>query len=475
MALYLLRLTGEIALKGRKRGFFESKLASNIQQLLEDLGVGYKIERIDGGRILIYSSDEVSQELQHVFGIIEIMRVREGELGSIDTIAEMVYSIYCRKIRGKTYSIKVRRIGTHNFTSIDVARYVGSKLQICGGSVDLENPDLEIYIEIRDKRFFITSNRETIKAYGGLPLGVSEKVLSLFSGGFDSTVASWLIMRKGSPIDFIHIALGSADNIISSLKVAEKLAKNWSIGYKPKTIVIDGAELSFEIRNKLPPHYWQIALRRAMYEVSSIVMEKLNAKAIVTGESIWEASSQTLTNLDAAQKGLDINILRPVIAFDKDEIIDITRLIGTYELNNVVKESCFLGSYPHTHINRDKFLRYYSNIDKNVIDRAIENSIEINLYSDWASKVREWLGHSLIEIENIPPKAVIVDINRIHGKGSIKGLKDIDSIDRDREIVLVCEEGEASYTMARILREKGFRAYSLSGGYKRLEELGLSL
>ncbi len=477
MVLYLIRLTGEIALKGRRRGYFENRLVYNIESLLNDLNVNYRIDKIDGGRILIYSSDDVSQDLQRVFGIVEILRVREGELQNLKAIGEMALNVYCSKIKGRSYAVRVRRVGSHEFTSLDVAREVGAKLAVCGGYVDLENPEIEIYIEIRDNRFFITSSKETFKGYGGLPLGVSEKVISLFSGGFDSTVASWMVMRKGSPTDFLHIALGSIDNVLATGKVAEKLARMWSIGYRPRLIIVDGAELAFEVRRKLPPHYWQIGLRRAMYEVASHLIDRYGAKAIVTGESIWEATSQTITNLNAAQKDLDVNIIRPVIGFDKDEIIDMSRMIGTYELNNRVKESCFLGSYPQPQVNIEKFIRYYSQIGSDTIDRAVDTAIDLDLYGDWVGNLRSWIDHSLIEVDTIPSNSIIVDVNRLHGSGVVKGLKDLEDLEKekDKEIILVCEEGEASFTMARLLREKGFKAYSLHGGYRRLRELGVKI
>jgi thiamine biosynthesis protein ThiI len=469
MPKYLIRLSGEMSLKGTHRRRLEKLLERNI---IASLGGNCSINWIDSGRALVeYSSDAVDI-LRRVFGVLEVLEVAEFSFSDIQDLSNRIRDLFCEEIRGKIYALRVHRVGTHSFTSIDVAKLAGEKLRECGAGVDLENPEIEIYIEIRGDRVYATTNKRRYRGFGGLPLGSQARVLVLFSGGFDSTVATWLMLRKGSPTDLLHIRMGSLENLYRVIEVAEKLARNWALGHKMRFFVANFSSIIREIKEKIDPVYWQIALRRSMLILAQEYAKINRYASIVTGESIWEANSQTIENIDASSKKLDVMIIRPVIGLSKDDIIDLSIKIGLYEDIKKVKETCWLGSYTPLKINESRFMDQFSKISDEVFKQAIKEIIEIDLYGDWRRDIKEKIGTSEdIEIDTVPDRAVIVNLTKRNIKKRFIGHKviNLSEIDkyRDQELVLVCEEGELSELLAESLRRAGFKTYSLKGGLKR--------
>lgn len=470
MYRYLLRLSGEISLKGSMRGALEQMLVRNIIRTIGS-DITY-IRTIDGGRIYVEASKEISEALSRFFGVVEVLEVYVESSKDLEMLSRRIRELLCNTLSGKRFAVRVRRAGATGYTSMDAARIIGSMLLECSEGVDLENPGEIIYVEIRGDRAYISISSMARKGFGGLPLGSSEKVLSLFSGGFDSPVATWMVMKRGSPADLLHYVMGSIENSIRALRVGEVLIKRWSLGYGSKAYAIDFSEIVLEIRSKIKRRLWQPSLRRAMYVVGEMFLERIGAEALVTGESIWEASSQRLRALHAAQKGLDALILRPLIGFDKAEIMRLSMELGFYEHSSKVVESCFIGSPSPPDLDPGELLSEFSKIDRSVFERAIEGSIEINYQENWEEKLLSSLKTTSFSIETIPEGYVVVDISRRKGYGPIKGLEDLEKLLEKREkLVLVCEMGEASEALARHLREQGYDVYSLKGGLKTLRQI----
>jgi thiamine biosynthesis protein ThiI len=468
---YLLRLSGEISLKGRVRGVLEQILVRNISKALSPYIAD--IERVDGGRIYLEAKDDILEALSRLFGVVEVLEVFVEDSRDLGELSKRVRDLLCSYLSGKKFAVRARRAGSIGYTSLDAARAIGGALLECSNGVDLENPDIEVYVEIRGDRAFISTSSLSRRGYGGLPLGSSEKVLSLFSGGFDSPVATWMAMKRGSPSDLLHYVMGSIENTIRALRVGEVLMKRWSLGYEPRVLVTDFSDIVSEIRSRVKRRLWQPALGRAMYIVGKILMERVRAEAMVTGEAVWEASSQRLSALHAAQKGIDALILRPLIGFDKVEIMKLSIDLGLYELSSRVVESCFIGTSSPIYVDAGELVNEFSKMDNSMFEDTAKRSVEIRYEEGWEERIRSYMKtYADIEIDKIPEGYVIVDIARRKGSGPIKGLEDLEELLRKREkIVLVCELGEASDALARHLRDQGYDVYSLRGGYKRLREL----
>ncbi|MEM0458153.1 MAG: THUMP domain-containing protein [Sulfolobales archaeon] len=468
MSRYLVRVSGEIALKGSRRKLLEKILIENLESLVRECG---NVRKIDSGRILVEGCSDISESIARVFGVHEVLEVDVIDFKNLEELSSFIGERFSGIIPGKRFAVRVRRIGSHSFTSIDVARIVGEALRRYGGLVDLEKPEIEVYVEIRGEKAFIYSSGRRVRGFGGLPLRSSENILLLFSGGFDSTVSAWLLMRRGSPVDLLYFKMGTLETMKRSLEVAEELLRRWSIGYNARVFIADIAETIREIRRKIKPAYWQISLKRSMYLIASEIAKKFGYKSIATGESIWEANSQTISNLIASSKNLDIMILRPVIGLSKDDIIRISREIGLYEKCERVPETCWLGSYVPVKVDEKSFLEEFNKLDQEIFRRTTEKIVEVNIYGDWREEI-EKLYQGDIEIDRIPEDAVLIDITRKYVGKEIKGFRiyDLSMIEkfRDKPIILLCERGELSHVLAQEFRREGYRIYSLRGGFKIL-------
>ncbi|MDD1693381.1 MAG: tRNA 4-thiouridine(8) synthase ThiI [Methanoregula sp.] len=306
---------------------WENTLIANIRELMP--GVHVRNER---GRIWL--DGEVRPDvLRNIFGIVSFSEVEHIRLDEI----EQFLPDYCRRHgieHAKTFALKIKRVGTHDFSSNDKAIEYGNLMrkEFPHLRVNLAHPDKEIHIEIRAKETYLYDN--VIKSVGGLPLGVEGSLVALVSGGIDSPVAAWMMMKRGCRIMPVFIALDSFlddTTIARAERVVEVLAR-----YQPGirlTVIRDPylAEAKKELASRHLEKYTCIFCKRRMYRIATAFAQKEGARGIVTGESLGQVASQTLDNLvvltDAAS---DVPIHRPLIGFDKEETMRIAREIGTF-------------------------------------------------------------------------------------------------------------------------------------------------
>ena len=317
--------------------------------------------------------------LSRVFGIYRVATAYLIRFNNLSDLSSKVEEIAKNWVKGKKFAIRAKRSGVEPFTSIDIARETGASLYKYSRGVDLDNPEVEVYVEVRGRRALIY--RDTVDGPGGLPTGVEGKALVLFSGGFDSPVAAWFTAKRGVRVDFLHFVLASPLSIIDAYRVAQKLTSKWLYGYRPRLYVIDFRPISNLVNALVKNSYRQVVLRIAMLESSSILAEKLGYDAIVTGESIGQVSSQTLTNIKAIvhTSNIHVPILRPLIGLDKEEIINISREISLYEVSSKTKEYCRIGTnYVTTRADISIASSEYKKI-KPAIPKVIEDYIEITL------------------------------------------------------------------------------------------------
>ncbi len=252
--------------------------------------------------------------ISRVFGVKSLSPVRAYVFKELNDIVNAAVKEWSDLIRGKRFAVRVHRVGSHNFTSMDVAKAVGAALKPFSAGVDLERPDIELFIEVRDDKAYLFT--EVINGPGGLPLGSEGRLLALISGGFDSPVAAWFMMRRGgSYVDALFCSLAYPPiDVINFLRVSHALFSRWSIGYDPRLFIIDCSPLINEFRAKANPHMWSVLFKRVLYEVASRVARSIGALGgLVTGESLGQVSSQTLHNLMAIEHGVDMPIYRPLI------------------------------------------------------------------------------------------------------------------------------------------------------------------
>jgi len=377
---YVICHYGEIALKGKNRKFFEETLVKNIKLALKPTHFEF-VKRISG-RIIVklknlpieqagLPAGQVSTSLANVFGITYFSfaencqpEIKEIEKKVFELLKDKKLAPYraCSGAGFKTFKISTRRSEKKfPYTSQEINEKVGSfilKKFTPGTSkkskvkVDLKNPEITCFIELVEKYAFLYL--EKIKGLGGLPVGVSGKAISLLSGGIDSPVASFLAMKRGLNLIFLHFhALPYTDkaSVEKVKKIVEILKKFQS---KLKLYLVPFAEIQKEILLKTPSSLRVIFYRRMMLRIAEKIAEKEKVKAIITGENLGQVASQTLENLKVIEKATKLLVLRPLIGEDKLEIIEKAKKIGTYDISILPHQDCcsrFVPEHPETKAN----------------------------------------------------------------------------------------------------------------------------
>ncbi len=356
----------EIAVKGKyTRSRMVSRLINNISRVLDYKGIKYDdITQVDS-RIVMWAPPSSIKEsmpfIGRVFGVKSYSPAVLLDTSSLDEIAEKAVALYGSKIEDRKFMVRVRRVGDHNYTSKDAERVIGGALLNTGRAlgVDLERPDYTLYVEIRGDKTFMYD--EIYPGPGGLPLGSESKVLMMFSGGFDSTVASWMMMKRGSPVDLVYYDFGNIENWNTALEVARKLVNEHVMGqYKPLLYRVDFHDTVKTIVGLVRRNYRVLVIRRLMLTHSAKLALSKGYLALSTGESLGQVSSQTVESLHVISSHLQIPVLRPLIALDKDEIIELSRRISLFEACSRQREFCAVeGSRPTPRPNPQIFNEEY--------------------------------------------------------------------------------------------------------------------
>ncbi len=289
------------------------------------------------------------------------------------------------------------------------------------------------------------------------------------------------MLKRGVALDYLFCRLGGSLHEHGALQVAKVLADRWSYGSSPKLYSVNFEPLVAHIQQRVRPSYWQVILKRLMYRAAESLARRSHLIGIVTGESIGQVSSQTLQNLAVISQATAIPLWRPLVGFNKDEILVLARRIGTYEYSATVAEYCaILPKRPATAASLADVLAEEEKLEMSLLDKALE---DVRTY-DLRRLVLSALELPEIEIEEIPEGAVVVDLRSPqsyrawHYPGAIykdflMALKEYPSWDKSRIYVLYCELGLKSAHLAEQMRRQGFQAFHFKGGWARLVQYAL--
>ncbi len=433
----------------------------------------------DGARVFLEAPPKALNALGRVFGISKACIASELEFKGLKDLAEGVAEEVKDLVRGRRFAVRVKRSGKHDFTSIDIAREVGALLKPYSAGVDLSNPEVEVRVEVRGCKAYVI--RECVEGPGGLPAGTEGRALTLFSGGFDSPVAAWFAAKRGVEVHFLHFILTSPRSVEEAFAVARELTVKWLHGYSPLFIIADFRKVTEEVAGKVVRSYRQVVLRALMYVAAALIAERMGFDALVTGESIGQASSQTLRNLavieEVAFKDLRKPlIIRPLAGMDKEEIIEWSRRIGTHDLSARVREYCAIApSLVVTRAKPGELEAELGRVSRKLIDECVS---KVKVVDVLKSKPSDLMISDGVEIDYIPEGAVVIDVRSLreyrewHYPGAIHVSRagDLRRF-KDRVVVLYCSHGYASYLMAELLRREGVKAYSVKGGVETLKKL----
>lgn len=375
---------GEIALKGRNRRLFEEQLVTNISSSLDGTGK-FSVRRLPG-RISIHYADGIIPEsslekLQRVFGVSNIA-LALWLASDIEEIKKGVASLIDGK-NFESFAIRTRRSDkSFPLPSPEVNREVGAFVEkYSGARVDLDTPQYAIDIEILSRNTFLFSER--FPGPGGLPVGTAGKVACLLSGGIDSPVASWRMMKRGCFPFYIHFHSAPFLSGASVEKVID-LAELLSRGIPGvKLFVVPFGEIQKSIVMSTPEEFRILLYRRLMVRIAESIAKRQGAKALVTGESLAQVASQTLSNLAAIEAVATLPLLRPLIGMDKQEIVNEAKRIGTFEISVIPHDDCcsfLVPTHPATKSIPEKLTEIESQIDVHaLIQKACAEVSERNI------------------------------------------------------------------------------------------------
>jgi tRNA uracil 4-sulfurtransferase len=344
--LTILVSYSEIALKSRYvRSQLEKSLAQDIVNLLRKNGYENPSTRRRYGRIYVDGvPNEAVDVVSKVFGVANAMPSTETEYDFESVVNGIVDEAKRSLSEGNSFAVRPKVVGEHEFNSRDIAYEAGSRvldaLKDQGIHVDLDNPDVTLHAEVRDKEAFVYNS--IIRGVLGLPYGTQGKAISLFSGGIDSPVAAWLLMKRGVavlPLFMDQRPLVGDSYVDRAVETFKQIAsyvprKSYSLYSAPIGDVMQ------RITETREPRFICVMCKRSMYRIAQQFAQKHRAKAIITGESLGQVASQTLSNMYVLSSAISLPILRPLVGLDKVEIEDMARKIGSYEITAVTTDGC---------------------------------------------------------------------------------------------------------------------------------------
>lgn len=475
---FIVKFFPEIMMKSKPvRKRFSKMLQGNIRNVLSRHDEQIKVI-LEWDKIIVRTVNDSAENRETIIhylkstpGIAHFLEVSESDFTDIHDIYEKTKARFEDELAGKTFCVRVKRIGQHDFASIEVERYVGGGLNqhTEAVGVKLKDPEMLINLEINQDKLYMIDQRH--QGLGGFPLGSQESVLSLISGGFDSGVSSYQLIRRGSRVHYCFFNLGGAAHEIGVKQVAYHLWERFGASHRVKFISVPFEPVVAEILEKVDNGQMGVILKRMMMRAAAKVADKLSIEGLVTGEALGQVSSQTLRNLSVIDQVTDTLILRPLVATDKQDIIDCARQIGTAEISETIPEYCgVISQRPTVKAVMKKIQKEEDNFDLNLIDQVVENSAILDI-RDIATAAQEQVS----EVESVSEfndNDVILDIRSPEEQDesplALEGVEvkhlpffklasQFETLAQDKNYLLYCDRGVMSKLQALYLQEAGFK------------------
>ena len=379
----ILIKNGDLALKGLNRMTFEDILIKNIRRKIGKLG-DFSVRKAQSTiyiepRHEDFPFGEALEEMKQVFGIAAFSRALTVEK-DMDAILNAAPDYLAERLKNaKTFKVESKRADKRfPLTSPEISRELGGKLlsRFPHLKVDVHNPEVLVMVEIRDYGAYI--HGEQLKGAGGMPVGSGGRAAVLISGGIDSPVAAYMMAKRGLELNAIHFASPPYTSPRAELKVMQLLKKVANYSNAIRVGVVPFTEIQELIGKHCPEEYFTLIMRRFMMRISERLAKERNCGALITGESVGQVASQTLLALGVTDAVVNMPVLRPVIGMDKDEIIEISRKIDTFEISIEPYEDCctvFTPKHPKTRPNIELVEQAESALDiEALVTAAVEGT-----------------------------------------------------------------------------------------------------
>ncbi|MFC6277080.1 tRNA uracil 4-sulfurtransferase ThiI [Psittacicella hinzii] len=480
--MYLrIKLHPEIMTKSdsvRKR--FVKILSSNIRQSLKTFNLDCSIQ-INWDNILVRAKCDPMlykvfvQILCQVPGIQKILLIKMVPFveDNLHALYEEVFALNAARLENKTFCVRVKRKGKHQVKSIDIERYVGGGLRqhVLGATVNLTAPQETVQIEIDNDTAFLIEH--TFNGLGGFPIGTQDAVLSMISGGYDSAVSSWQMIRRGCKVHYVFFNLGGHEHEYYVKRIARKVWQHYSASHNVKFVYVDFYNIMLNIANSVSDGYTGVCLKRMFYRVATAIAHKLGIDGLVTGEALGQVSSQTLKNLGVIERVTDLPVLRPLIAMDKEEIIAQANQIQTAEISAKVQEFCgIMGKKPTIAADLSRLEEEEAKLD---IEALVAQALETAKVENLRDIAKQDLAHiestQLTFVRSLGDNDVVIDVRdsetfeRANNQWPVPVLnipffklaEEFASLEQSKRYVLYCTKGLLSRIQAVNLIENGYK------------------
>ncbi len=470
---FIVKLFPEIIVKSppvrrRQTGLLRDNLVRLLQASAIPAQVGKDWEKIEV--VLDHPTPAQAAQceaiLQNTPGIAKFSRARVVGFEQLADIAPQLPLSLLEDFDQRRFAVRAKRSGQQDFSSVDAERELGAwVLQHCpSATVDLRHPERTLELEIRGRRVFVPE--QTWPGLGGFPLGSQGGVLALLSGGYDSSVASYQMLRRGLLTHFIFFNLGGAAHELAVRQTAYHLWSRFGRSHRLAFVSVPFQEIVEQIRLGVDGSYANILLKRLMLLAASLVAQRLKLPALITGDSVAQVSSQTLTNLGVTEAAASLPVLRPLIATDKGAIIDLARQIGTADLASSLPEYCGLGSErPTTEAKVQRVAAAESALPPDLLEQCLAQAqfLAVEDLADAGPKPR------VRSFEQVPAQALVIDIRHpeeidrlpLQLDGEVQTIPFFQlqhrasQLSADRLHLLYCERGVLSRLHAELLLEAG--------------------
>lgn len=474
---FIVKLQAEITIKSRPvRKRFTKILESSVKNVLRRVD-DQVTTRMNWDNIEVNTANNTPENrlklidtLKSIPGIPMFLEVQQTNFTDLHDIYEKTAAVHAKNIENKTFCVRVKRTGKHEFNSIKAEQYVGGGLNqlVESARVKLSKPDFTVHLEIKNENLFIVTERH--KGMGGFPIATQEDVLSLMSGGFDSGVASYQMIKKGARTHYCFFNLGGAAHEVGVKQVSYYLWNKFGASHRVKFFAVDFEPVVEEILENIENGLMGVVLKRMMMRAAEKIANKMGIQALVTGEAVGQVSSQTLTNLNVIDRVTETLILRPLVAYDKQDIIDIARKIGTEDFAKTIPEYCgVISKKPTVKAVLSKVEAEEANFDFSILDKVIEDA-RIYDIRDIGKESEEEI-HAVDTLDNIPDNAIVLDIRSPEEEDENPlALDDVEilhipfyklstqfgDLDKSKDYLLYCDQGVMSKLQALYLLGAGF-------------------
>ena len=507
MIKYVIRVSSEMGVKSpavRKR--WTTFLAQNIRKLARQVAPKAKVRQQWDGLALVlrdYSPEEESMFCEKFVsllsatpGIAHFSKAKEARFNSAEELVELCIDHYQPRVEPDlSFAVRVRRKGNHNFKSPSIEAAVGAGLLKFHEAlkVSLKAPDQLIQIDAEDSQVDLLEQRHT--GLGGFPIGTQGSALVLLSGGFDSTLAAYLAIKRGIKVNYCYFDMGTVEQSHIVKSIAHQLWSRFGASHPARFIQVPWQNSMAHISENSGPGTAGVVLKRRMLESAATIAKKSKSECLITGEAVSQVASQTLSNLRLIDKVTTLPIMRPLVFTDKHDIISSVRRIGLESLCAGIKEVCGAVSVrPSAQVDPELLTRDELRLDPTIFDGALDNasvytidkllgSATVNSYRG-ANAHSDTNGHSdvaqaasrsksgpvdvIIDIRHpedvarkplvLPQQLAQVEIQTIPFYSLLQSLT---NLARDKHYALYCREGSLSTIQAGYLREEGLEKVSV--------------